>query len=337
MIRIKFDNQFPEWNWIRQTPNSCGIWKDAQFFINDETISDCDFYFVQGGLKEAKKVNCSNDNIFFIALENKDIHKYNEDFLKQFHTIITHRDDVKHNIVKNSIVPAFWFVGSRQLKNGNTEWSKGYDELSAINTSKTKTKLVSVISSNKTNTEGHRLRLNFVNVLKEHFGHEIDVFGRGINDIEDKWDALANYKYHIVLENSSYEDEVTEKMYDAYLAQVFPIYYGAPNAKKYFSEHSFLAIDITKPEESIQKIKQCIADDTYSKSIDEINKSKGKVLNQYNLFEIMHKFIEVNKANEPKTKLALTILPEEFFIHTELSKQTFIKRVVDKIKKISQR
>lgn len=334
MLKIKFDNQFPEWNWIRQTPNSNGIWKDAQFFINDDSIVDCDFYFVQGGIKNNKKVKCNPTNIFFIALENKDIYNYNVDFLKQFHAIVTHRKDINHWNIKNSIVPAFWFVGNRQLKNGKTEWSKSYEELANTDTSKTKTKLISVISSSKTNTEGHKLRLSFVDKLRQSFKNEIEVFGRGINDIEDKWDALADYKYHIVLENSSYEDEVTEKMYDAFLAQAFPIYYGAPNAKKYFSENSFLEIDITKPEESIEKIKKCIEDDVYNNSISEIKIAKEKVLNQYNLFEIMYSFCKGNEYEYFKTDCK--IYPEDSFVKEIHSRSTIISRIINKIKRVKQ-
>ena len=43
-----------------------------------------------------------------------------------------------------------------------------------------------MISSNKAFTDGHRQRLKFVEALKEHFGENIDVFGRGINSFADK-------------------------------------------------------------------------------------------------------------------------------------------------------
>jgi len=84
--------------------------------------------------------------------------------------------------------------------------------------------------------------------VKDYFGERIDIFGRGINEIEDKWDALDRYKYHIALENSVVEDYWTEKLSDAYLAGCYPIYYGCPNIEKYFDISSLARINITQSD-----------------------------------------------------------------------------------------
>ena len=56
-----------------------------------------------------------------------------------------------------------------------------------------------------------------------------------INPIEDKFDALIGYKYHLALENSVIPDYWTEKLADSLLAWCKPIYYGCPNINDYFS------------------------------------------------------------------------------------------------------
>ena len=63
------------------------------------------------------------------------------------------------------------------------------------------------------------------------------IFGKGINGFEDKWDTLRDYKYHIVIENSSFDDYWTEKLADNYLAECFPFYHGCKNINKYFDKN----------------------------------------------------------------------------------------------------
>ena len=54
------------------------------------------------------------------------------------------------------------------------------------------------------------------------------------NEIKNKFEVISKSKYHIVLENDSKHNLVSEKLYDAYLGLSYPIYYGAPNINEYF-------------------------------------------------------------------------------------------------------
>jgi len=111
-----------------------------------------------------------------------------------------------------------------------------------------------IIYSDKKLTEGHVKRHEFVASLKAHFGDELDIFGRGFRYVSDKWDAIADYKYHIVIENSRFPHYWTEKLADAFLGWSLPIYYGCPNITDYFDPNSFVSIDIESPKLSILKI-----------------------------------------------------------------------------------
>ncbi len=56
-----------------------------------------------------------------------------------------------------------------------------------------KTKLVSMISSNKSMVPGHRKRLEFVDKFKD----QVDLYGRGFRDINRKEDGLRDYMFSI--------------------------------------------------------------------------------------------------------------------------------------------
>jgi len=122
-------------------------------------------------------------------------------------------------------------------------------------------------------------------------GDQIDIFGRGINEIEDKWDALIQYKYHVALENCSEADYWTEKLSDPFLAGCHPIYYGCPNIDDYFAPSSLTKIDINHPVKAVDMIQRCMENQTYEASKPIVWKAREKVLNQYNLFAVLNSHI----------------------------------------------
>ena len=314
MLRIKLNNQFPWWDWLRQTPGHSGIWKDMQFHVNSDNISECDFFVVMGGLSKTEKIVCPKENTIFIALENKEIGPYSQAFLDQFGYILTHRDDIAHPRIIKTIFPAYWFIGI-DIYEGRTASDKSYDFLKNNDFSDSKQKLISVISSSKIVVEGHKKRLDFIELLKNEFGSQLDVFGRGVQNFVDKWDVLSPYQYHIVLENSSFDDEITEKLYDSFLAQCYSFYYGAKNASDYFNTNSFSQIDINDPEQAVKIIRSAIANDLFTRNKPYINASKDAVLDKYNLFNILLDKIAPLRSNNLKS-VAQTFYPEDLVLKT---------------------
>ena len=121
--------------------------------------------------------------------------------------------------------------------------------------------------------------------LKKHYGDRIDVYGRGFNGFEDKWDVLAPYKYHIAIENSSEKYYWTEKLSDCYLTGTFPIYYGCRNIGEYFDEKSYARIDINNFENAVKTIDEILGEDLYEQRRNALIESKRMVLDKYNIFE----------------------------------------------------
>lgn len=102
-----------------------------------------------------------------------------------------------------------------------------------------KTKLVSMLSSPKDYTEGHRYRLKVAGELKS----KLDLYGgahgsirpgEGTGAHRDKSEAIDPYMFSVVLENDSYPGYFTEKITDCFARGTVPIYYGDPNICEYF-------------------------------------------------------------------------------------------------------
>jgi len=314
MYTVKISAQDNELPLLRQTPGGKGVWNNVQFFFNDSSIKKCDYWIIYEGISRREVTVCPKENVVLITGEPPPIKKYKIHFLKQFSKIITCQHELEHQnkIYWQQALP--WHIGWRQNNSQIIGSSKDYDELKNMMLKSTcKNKICSVISSNSTSTQGHRDRIKFTEILKMHFGDKIDFFGRGFNEIEDKWDAIASYKYHIVIENSSFEDYWTEKLADVFLGEAYPIYYGAKNIYSYFDKDSLITIDIYNPEEAIKIIEKVINENYYERYKHKIIESKNKILDEYNLFPtIINKIINGTSISEQGVSKIL-LKPESYF------------------------
>lgn len=94
-----------------------------------------------------------------------------------------------------------------------------------------KTKMISMISSNKRMCPGHIKRLEWV----ERIGDQVDLYGRGFNEIQFKEEGLCDYMFSVAIENGQYETYFTEKILDCFATGTIPVYLGAPDIGKYFN------------------------------------------------------------------------------------------------------
>jgi hypothetical protein len=94
-----------------------------------------------------------------------------------------------------------------------------------------KTKIISFITSNKSFTSGHKTRLEYVDKI----GSQVDLYGRGFNEIESKEDGLCDYMFSVAIENDFYETFFTEKILDCFATGTIPVYLGSPDIGDYFN------------------------------------------------------------------------------------------------------
>jgi hypothetical protein len=102
-----------------------------------------------------------------------------------------------------------------------------------------KSKLVSMIASNKTMCSEHIYRQQMI----QKFSSKCDHFGRGYSQIENKEDGLKDYRFSIVMENATYANMFTEKITDCFMTGTIPIYYGISNIGDYFDTKGIVILN----------------------------------------------------------------------------------------------
>lgn len=132
-----------------------------------------------------------------------------------------------------------------------------------------KSSLCSIIASNKQTTTGHKLRHS---IIKE-MGNNIDVYGRGINDLEFKIDGLSKYRFSVVVENIKYDDYFTEKIIDCFATGTIPIYWGTHSVKNFFDENGIIFFETV---EELKNILDNLTEEDYINRMEAIKNNLDK-------------------------------------------------------------
>lgn len=102
-----------------------------------------------------------------------------------------------------------------------------------------KTKLVSMIASNKTMCPAHMYRHEMI----AKFSGKCDHFGRGFNYLPNKIDGLKDYCFSIAMENGTYPNMVSEKITDCFMTGTIPIFYGIENIGDLFNTDGIITLN----------------------------------------------------------------------------------------------
>jgi hypothetical protein len=229
--------------------------------------SDLTFY-VDGWVGEAFNDDRDTRKFAWLLESNQiiphvisDVKSNPDKYLNEFELIFTHDQSLITINNKFKWVPAqgFW------IKNPMI-----YD----------KSKLVSMISSNKRMCAGHIERLIWVEILKDR----VDLFGRGFNEIGSKEEGLCEYMFSVAIENGIYETYFTEKILDCFATGTIPIYLGAPDIGKYFNPNGILSISEF----------DTIGEDLYYSKMDAIKENLAIAMSM----EVVEDFIYKNYLDE---------------------------------------
>jgi hypothetical protein len=271
-----------------------------KFYFDDGNEEEFDFWIIWGDIKTKKEtIVCPPQNIIYLTDEVIERRYYYQEFIDQFAAVITCRTDLHHKNMLASHELNTWMI------------QKDYDWLTN-NDFVPKSKNISIVCSDHTWLAGHKKRFAFVNKLTGHFKDRIDVFGRGINPVNDKFDALAPYKYSIAIENSTIPGYFTEKITDCYLTHTMPVYAGCPDISDYFDAASMLVIDIENFKATVNKIEKLLEEDPYHTLLSLIKKQKMQYLEAYHIFNKLTVILDQHFPNKLK-KEKVTIQSEATF------------------------
>lgn len=156
---------------------------------------------------------------------------------------------------------------------------------------------ITCVTTDLNTLPGHKKRLDFlryidilpqVNIQPEIYGREKTGLYSQLKlknykgDIEKRDNALIDYYYHFMAENSQEKNYFTEKIIDPILSETLCFYWGCPNIKNYLHEKSYVQIDLNRPQIAINTIIKTINDGEYEKRLKYIRETKKKILYELN-------------------------------------------------------
>ncbi len=142
-----------------------------------------------------------------------------------------------------------------------------------------KTKMVSAIFSKQNITAGHRIRHQIAN----KFSREIDLYGRAYKEVDVKTEGIADYRYHVVVENEQ-NGYASEKVNDCFCCGSMPIYWGSKesNIFDYYDSEGILIFENLSQLRDI--LENVVSEEHYNSKLqvvhDNFLKAKNLTLDQ---------------------------------------------------------
>ena len=317
--------------WHRQFPKNIPEW-DGWRFIFNANDQDYDYLVVFDKISAPITISCNPQNVIHLATEPNIRRHYSGEYLNQFAWTIRQGNQGQGEQGAIFHQPGLnWHVGWMPHKN-NFDKILDFGQIMDL-FNQPKTKLISIISSKITSTPQHQERLKFARKLKSHFGNKIDFYGRGIVTMDDKLEALRDYRFHVVLESCSRKHYFSEKLSDCILAGAFPIYYGCPNLDEYFDQNAYRRIDIQNFEDSVNIITNATNGQLDRKCRSALLEARDLILYKHNLFPMLINLIQGIEAgryglpNSTANNQNLVLMPSNVAkkassIHAVLSRLT---------------
>lgn len=330
MLRINVLTHLVEELFIKQLPL---FYKEEGviFEINSSENIVWDYVVVYEDIDIEYTFLCKKGGLIFFSGEPPFVKVYSREFLNQFdHIVSSHPNDGFSSYYKmQQSLPWYFGYDFKQKK-----INYFYEQLEQVR-NYPKTKKISFISSSREYLPGHASRLNLLKKLQIRYADEIDFFGKGINEIDDKAEGLLSYRFSICVENSNIEDYWSEKIADAFLGYTVPLYFGCKNINEYFPEDSYIPLDITNMQSVYKIIDHILEDpeDIYQKHLSGVTNARNKLLYEYNLFPsiiTLTKRIQLLGEVKTITIKSSTVFNDSNFKNRMLKIKRIVKRYKDK-------
>lgn len=265
IVKIERYFEFPDIK--RQTPKNSFSWQGITF--TEDKVDECDYLVILEYPKNDFSIKVNKNNIIHLCQEPpNEVSKYRQYTNQKVTHIYNQLDIKKNNILSHGALP--WHI------------NKDFDFLSNLKVEDLQKKNTIVwVTSNQKNSIGHNNRMDFLDSIKKL--PFIELYGRGINPIDDKYDVLKHSKYAIAYENFQSNHYWTEKIVDCFLSYSMPLYFGCNAIENFFPKNSFLQID-PKDKHINLFLKEIVHSNKWEENIDAISQARDLILNHYQLF-----------------------------------------------------
>lgn len=182
-----------------------------------------------------------------------------------------------------------------------------YDQLNAIDEAK-RTKLICSITSGLSGIPGYQSRRLFLeefsaaNPLFDLFG-KFSKLAAAIPSYRGqclfKWKTVSQYRYSLVIENSTDDYYISEKIFDALICGSMPIYHGSDKIFEVLPKEWFYYLPSLDASE-ISKLNAFIATDAYKAVSDNRAEICKIIYEKYSFYSALEKLL----ANEPLSVIA---------------------------------
>ena len=254
-------------------------------FVYDPDCRDYDWLVVYDELPSASaEVKCPRGQTILCTWEPVSIKSYSRAYTRQFGHLLTNRPPEAEGHPHYHLGRGYflWFV----------------HDVPKLGAAVDKPNVISAVCSSKQMRHTrHRDRFELVKTLATEISG-LDWYGKGVNPLERKEDALVPYKYHVAIENHIAPHHWSEKFSDAILCECLPFYAGDPALTEIFPKDCFIPIPIDDPAEAARIVKEAIANGEYEKRREAILVAKRLILEKYNFWHQVIGVVEVALSSE---------------------------------------
>lgn len=233
-------------------------------------------------VREIESLACPASHTILITQEPPSIKIYPRCFTGQFGYVLTTQlqDTLPH--------PRAWLsCGALHPQNGRS-WEEDKRMLCYE-----KTQLLSTVcSAKKMKHTEHFARFSLTRYLAQHLP-EMHWYGRGVLPLENKFEALDSYKYHIAVENYLHPYHWTDKIIDPLLSHCLTFYAGDPRLAEFLPPESFIPIPLDDFSLALRIIREAIDNNEYEKRLPAILEARRLLVEKYNtrqrVVDIIHR------------------------------------------------
>lgn len=313
MIKIKLSRNYKFPDLKRQTPNGSGVWEDITFC--EDEMEEADFLVILNQPSADINIKLNKGGRWLILQEPPyDKKKFYTPYFQFADKIISGFDEsIKNNKNQQAALP--WHI------------NKTYDELKMLQPKDLKkSNCISWVTSSNNLYSGHQYRIDFINYLKEK-NFQFDLFGRGFQPIDDKFDGIAPYKYSIAVENYFAKDYWTEKAIDCMLSWTIPIYFGCTNFENYFPKGSFIWIDIKNKEKALEQLNEILLSNHWEQNLEALGEARNLILDKYQIYPVVKNLVDDYFAKNNRVKKKKYFIPLSGLTKTQRLKNVIFKQL----------